>query len=168
MLNDDVEDLCDPDDCRLEGYCIQYKRCVRKEGDNLGRWEVLNCGTDLFWNPDSSSIHGGTCDYFVNLPATLQEKYRDDGSCILPCAWWQDAEDVCSPRYNYRVPFDNHTLLGRERDLNCPSPPAGDEPLYWDPSTLSCDRCSSVVDGNNNPCDCGVTDFALEFDSQTQ
>ena len=145
---------CNPEDCKLEGDCQSYRQCV-DNGNGGGSWVNRACSADgdLFWNPEKNSIHGGVCDFYGNLSPSVQQKYKEDVTCIPPCAFYQDVS--CSPNYNYREEFNNKTTAGRESSLSCPQSPNDDDiPLYFSQATLSCDKCSNVNDSNGAPCGC--------------
>jgi len=139
---------CNPDECRVVGYCHEYEWCEREDSDHKGKGKAGTRKTDtcdpalnLYFNPNANSIHGGVCDFWENLDQETKDTYNADPNCIDPhCEWKPDAENECSSKYWYFHPEKND---GNDLELNCPSRPDGEQ-LLWDQSRKSCHTCDVV------------------------
>lgn len=100
------------------------------------RWEALECGFGLFWNPDwNANITGGSCDEWDNLAAEIQNRYNSDAACFPPCYYEKNGE--CSNNYIYHPAGSDHRV---SQTLECPSN------LVWADEMQTCDRCDHVMD----------------------
>jgi len=124
---------CNPFDCKQEGNCQSFRVCEN------GTWYNQTCAEDNFWNPSELQ-----CDFFTLLPESIKQDYRSDRNCILPCEW--GTNEVCSPNYWYREPFNNKTLANRVHQLRCSADPDGNpaDDLVFNPVTRNCDRRQNV------------------------
>jgi len=150
------DESCDPDECRVEGYCHEYSWCEREESDHKGKGkagfkknDTCDPALNLYFNPNVNSIHGGVCDFWENLDQETKDTYNSDPNCIDPhCEWRADAENECSSKYWYFHPDKNN---GNEIELDCPSRPDGQQ-LLWDQSRKSCHTCDVVPSSNGFCC----------------
>jgi len=147
-------DPCDPDDCKLEGWCHEYYWCERvKDVDGhkgTGKDGYIKYGDckeahNLYFNPDVNPTHGGVCDFFGNLRWAMKKAYNNDPECIDPhCEWKRDPNNRwCANTYQYFHPDRND---GERVILTCP---AG---LLWSQADKNCLDCSDVYDKNGDCC----------------
>jgi hypothetical protein len=149
---------CDPDECVVEGHCLDYWWCEREESDHKGKgkkghWKNDVCDNEagehnLYWNPDHND-GAGACDFWQNLSEEVKLRYNRDPACIDPhCEWKRDPENECSHKYWYFHPEKND---GKDLALECPQRPDG-EHLIWDHARKNCHPCHTVKDSNGNAC----------------
>jgi len=120
---------CD-DDCIQDGHCHGFNTCVD------GKWVERSCG-DQFWNKDSTS-HGGTCDFWDNLPDPLKEEYRNDEECVPtpPLECYLKGHDSCANQYYYLPEGSKNENNGRRQLITCPS--SNGVHTYWDNAAQTC------------------------------
>lgn len=126
-----IAEDCDPETCKLEGYCRTYKKC------NLTtrKWTLHKCGIGLFWNSEWNFAEiGGSCDQWDNLSTELQGKYRADLDCF-PIDCFFEGKDQCSGSYVFHP---NGTDLRFRIELKCPPD------LIWDDEQKTCNFCENV------------------------
>jgi len=147
---------CDPDECRVDGYCHDYWWCDREESDHKGqgksghkKWETCDPAHNLYFNPNHNNVHGGVCDFWENLDQATKDRYNNDPECIDPhCEWKPDPDNECSSKYWYFHPEQND---GQDQEMHCPQRPDGEQ-LVWDQARKSCHVCSSVHRGDGSAC----------------
>jgi len=150
-VNETEGEACDVvRDCRQCGYCDEYLYCnpttaiwTRERCPIRGDPSLVHVHDKLFWN-QGSTVHGGTCAPFADLPETVRQQYKDDAACKQPCEFKED--DVCGQVYHYREPDINMDIWMTENweRLSCPAA------TKWDQGNKTCTFCANEDDTTCN------------------
>jgi len=150
---------CNPDNCTTTGWCRWYEWCERDVKEGLeghtgkvhwGHKERGECDPafNLYFNPNITQ-HGGTCDFWFNLPQPIKDAYNADPNCVDPHCEWRELEGECNTQYEYYNP----DRFGDEVKLEtCPQAGHNGEQLYWNHDQKACLHCSQVPKASGGDC----------------
>lgn len=153
-VNETEGDSCNPMvDCRQCGYCDEYLYC-KSITETTGIWtrercvirgsaDLVHIQDKLFWN-QGSTVHGGTCAPWTEIPRTVQDDYLADPECKQPCEFKEDG--VCAQVYHYREPDIKKDIwmTNNFERLTCE---AGTQ---WNQETKTCKFCEDPSDPGCN------------------